>query len=264
MKLTPQQLKVNQKFTKEIESNTQYYLAEYRRLFDKLLDTDNARELSPDYNHSNQSRALFGSAVHEPAGNLVWMLWNKMLEEVDPTGGNQVLIMAGGAGSGKTSTAKTLMREAYDQAQIIYDTTLSNLNDAIGKIQAALVAGKRVTILYIHRPIENAVQGMLKRALDTGRVLPLRIMADNHFDAQKTLLKIFDKYRDQVEIQVIDNSGDRSNPKFVSLDFLKKRRYKKREAVRKRATRAFEMEYKQRKGSADEVPSYIYEAITKE
>jgi type II secretory pathway predicted ATPase ExeA len=264
MRLTPEQLKIKKKFTRQIESNAEHFLAEYRRLFDKLLDTDNARELSPDYSHSKQSRSLLGSAVHQPAGNLIWMIWKRMLGEVDPTRGNHVLIMAGGAGSGKTSTARTLLREAYDSAQIIYDTTLSNLKDSIEKVEAALNAGKSVTILYIHRPIENAVQGMLKRALETGRVVPLKVMSDNHFDAQRTLFNLYDRYSNQVEIQIIDNSGDRFNPKFVTLDFLKKRRYKRREAVRERARRTFERECRKRRGTSDEIPEYVREAITRE
>jgi Cdc6-like AAA superfamily ATPase len=141
-----------------------------------------SRELSEDYSHSKDSRARLAVAVHEPASALIKTLWTEMLAERDPSGRNEVLITAGGAGSGKTATVEILGREVRDAAQIVYDTTLADYNSAIKKVEAAIAAGKRVTIFYIHRPIEKAVQGVLERAMRIGRTVPLKVLANDHFE----------------------------------------------------------------------------------
>lgn len=266
MMLTPEQLAVREKFARQIADNLQGYLDLYRRRFDKILDTDNARELSDDYSQSKENRASYGSAVHEPAGNLVWLLYLLMLKEESPGGSRRVLMMAGGAGSGKTSTVRKLLQEAYDVAQVIYDTTMADLPQAIEKVEAALQAGKEVTILYIHRTIERAVQGVVKRAVEHGRTVPLSVLAANHFGAQRTAIELARRYQDhpRVEIQIIDNSAHFWAAHFESLDFLKKRLYKKVEAVKKRALRAARGEFRALKREGLEIPRYIYEAIVEE
>jgi hypothetical protein len=266
MKLTPEQLVVREKFARQIAGNPQSYFDRYRARFDKILDTDNARELSEDYGRSKESRARYGSAVHGPAGDLVWRLYLAMLAEEDPRESRSVLITAGGAGSGKTSTVRVLLQKAYDSARVIYDTTLADLPQAIEKVEAALLAGRQVTIIYIHRPIDKAARGVVRRALEQGRTTPLSAVADNHFDAQRTVLELARRYKSdpRVEIQVINNGGDFEEASLGSLDFLRKRLYKKREAVRKRAARAARVEFRSLKRRGVEVPEYIYEAIIEE
>lgn len=266
MKLTPEHLVVKERFARQIADDLRGHLNLYRQRFDKILDTDNARELSDDYNRSKESRSQYGSAVQEPAGNLVWLLYLLMLNTESPRGSGRVLVMAGGAGAGKTSTVRMLLRQAYEAAEVIYDTTMADLPQAVEKVEAALSSGKEVTILYIHRTIESAVRGVVRRALEHGRTVPLSVLAGDHFDAQRTVIELARKYQDnpRVEIQIIDNSADFGEARFESLDFLKKRLYKKMEAVKKRALRAARVELRALRRKGLEVPGYIYEAIVEE
>jgi hypothetical protein len=266
MALTQEQAAVRLKFAAEVEADSGGYLELYRQKFGKVLDTDNARELSADYARSAESRARLSGSVHETAGTLVWRLWLEMLAEPDPAGLNRVLITAGGAGAGKTSTVTRLSRDAYDAAQIIYDTTLADLPSAVEKIEAALAAGKSVTVAYIHRPIEMAVRGVIQRATATGRTVPLTVLADNHFDAQRSVREIAARYEENplVEVIIINNSGMLEEASFARLDFLLKRFYKKRTAVRRRAARAARAEFRRLLRAGREAPQYVYEGILEE
>ncbi|MFL6256262.1 MAG: zeta toxin family protein [Pyrinomonadaceae bacterium] len=266
MSLSPEQTSVQVKFAGEVAGDPALYFRLYREKFGKILDTDNARELSEDYARSPADRARFGGAVHEVAGTLVWQLFLDTLAAGRATGPTRVIITGGGAGSGKTSMVTGLARNAFDSAQIIYDTTLADLPSAVEKVKAARAAGNVVTLIYVHRPIELAARGVIERAVESGRCVPLRVVADNHFDAQRTMLQLARRYEGsrRVEIQVIDNGGDLTQARFVGLDFLVRRFYKKREAVRRRALRAARAALRDLRRQGQAIPEYVYEAILEE
>ncbi len=266
MRLSREQTAVQVKFAREVAHDPAHYFGLYRERFGKILDTDNARELSEDYARSPEARARFGNAVHEVASTLVRQIFFDTLAAERPMKRGRVLITAGGAGSGKISMVTALARNAFDAAQLIYDTTLANPASAVEKVEAALDSGYLVTIIYIHRPIELAVRGVVGRALENGRCVPLSVMADNHFDAQRTLLQLARRYAHthRVEFQVIDNGGELTQARFVGLDFLSRRLYKKRGAVKRRALRAARAAFRNLKRRESKIPEYVYGAIFQE
>lgn len=263
-RLTATQRKVEARFATQIEADPEYFIAKYRRDYEKVINTDNARELSADYRKSKKSRAENAAAVQEPASALVKEVWRRMLAEEESPGKDAVLFLAGGGGSGKTrATELPGIKNYKDEAQIIFDTTMANTTSSISKVEEALNAGKRVAIMYIHRPLEKAVRGVVERAVNDGRVVPVDVLAHDHFNAQATIIALEERYRNDktVFIQILDNSEDGKDAKKVSVDFIKANRYDDVAGMQSRIVEVINEEYERRKGTEDALPDYAYQAL---
>jgi hypothetical protein len=263
-KLTPDQRAVEARFAAQIEADPEYFFSKYLTDYGEVLNTDNARELSADYNESHRSRAEHAASVQEPAGAIVKELWKRLLQQDDPEGNNVVLFLAGGGGSGKTrATESPGVKEFKDEAQIIYDTTMANTSSSIRKVEEALDAGKSVAVLYIHRPVELAVRGVIQRAVSEGRVVPAEVLAHDHFYAQETFLELADRYRDEagVLLAVLDNSKDGLPAEETSIDFIRQNRYDSVAGVQRRIEEVIDDEYERRKGTKSALPDYAYQAL---
>ena len=154
-----------------------------------------------------------------------------MLQEEAPRGmRNEVFFTAGGTGSGKTSVIKGMLGDEFSEAQIVYDTNLSNFGNAVHKIDQALDANKNVKIVYVYRdPMESLVAGLagktggggvLTRAQKHGRVVPITAHASTHAGGADTIKRLAAHYEDNpaVNIRVIDNNHGRGNAKPATID----------------------------------------------
>jgi len=262
--LTGAQREIEARFAAQIEADPEYFIEKYRCDYGKLLNTDNGRELSSDYSGSKKTRSENAAAVQEPASAVVKEVWRRMLAEEDPAGTDTVLFLAGGGGSGKTrATEAPGVNEYKDQAQIIFDTTMASTDSSIRKVEEALSAGKRVAIIYIHRPIEQAIKGVVERTVKEGRVVPIDVLAHDHFNAQQTIIALEKHYRtnEAVFIRVLDNSLEGQPAQPVSVDFIKHNRYADFAGLRTRIEEVIKNEYKSRKDSKDPLPEYAYKAF---
>lgn len=221
--LTALERDVEQRFAESIERNVDEAVARYANLPDaeggRVLNTDTARELSPDY-VADRTRS---AAVHEPASWLVKEMYARLLKEA-PTAGRRavVLFTGGGTGAGKSSGLR-LLSKLKDEAQIIYDTNLNGLRSAQAKIDQALDAGKDVQILYTYRePVDALVSGALPRAMRMGRTVPIKEHARTHADSARTIKEIAHRYagNDRVEIHVIDNSHGKGGARLSVIESI--------------------------------------------
>lgn len=201
---------------------------EYRNLYDQIddadtgltteggrvLNTDLARELSPEY-RADRSRS---QEVHEAASAFVKRLYAARLAEEPPPGRDrEVLFTAGGTGAGKSTGLKVLGGE---NAGIIYDTNMNTLASAVTKIEQALDAGWDVDIVYTYRePIEALVNGALPRAERMGRTVPAAVHVETHVGARAVIGQLAERYagNERVRIRAIDNSRGRGNAREVAL-----------------------------------------------
>lgn len=193
----------------------------------RLLNTDIARELSPEY---LMDRTL-SAAVHEPASAFIKELYARMLAAPVAEGRSPlVLFTAGGTGAGK-STGMNLpdVKGEVAEADIIFDTNMNTYSSAEKKIEQALAGGRDVSILLVHRdPVDALVAGALPRSMKqerrfgSGRTVPLNEHAKTHEGALPTVRALKSRYNgsDRVEVRAVDNSRGRGNAKTVSVESL--------------------------------------------
>lgn len=213
---------IETRFNDAVEHNLDEMVGKYDKLKDtdggKTINTDLARELSPDYLADRSKSA----AVHEAASFLAKEVYRRRLAEAKP--GGEVVFASGGAGSGKSSGLKLL----GIKDQIVYDGTLSKFDGAVRTIEQALAAKQNARIIFTYRGAEAALKTALKRATDmeaqhgSGRTVPLKAFEQGHRGARDVFAKLLEKYGtdDRVRFDVIDNTGGPGEARRVKFDDL--------------------------------------------
>lgn len=243
---------VERRFAIEIQRDPEAALRRYAELPDtrggKIVNTDDARELSSDYSASIESRSLYARAVHEPSSWLAKLQYERLLAAPPKTG--DVLILGGGGGSGKSSTLEHLRPGFENEFDAIYDTTLSNPEKAQKVVQQALDSGRRVTISFtVRAPLDAIVNGVLPRARSKGRTVPIDALVKAHEDAPAVVGMLADKYADdpRVTFKFVDNTLGRGNAREAAYHELPVFDYN---GLTERATEAVREAYK--KGAINE------------
>jgi hypothetical protein len=219
--LSDAQREIENNLASKVEGDTNSAIREYATHPDaeggKVLNTDVARELSPEYRADRTQSA----AVHEPASWIVKEMYARKLKEAAGAGERElVLFTAGGTGAGK-STGMKLLGNLKEESQIVYDTNMSDLRGAVTKIEQALAANKTAHILYTWRdPVDALVHGALPRAERMGRTVPITEHAKTHVGAAKVIKELAQKYEGnpRVALQVIDNSHGKNGARLGSID----------------------------------------------
>jgi len=116
----------------------------------KVINTDVAREMSPEYREDRTRSA----DVHEPSSQFMKKLFAEKLANPTPLGmDNTVVFSAGGTGAGKTTALDVLEKvdPALARAEMIYDTNMNKFESADKKIKQALEAETQGPY-YLHLP----------------------------------------------------------------------------------------------------------------
>jgi len=232
-------IKANESLAKRMTDDWDNLSFEYSQLREskngQILNTDVARELSPEY-WQDRTRS---ADVHEAASAVVKKLYADKLSQPTPEGKESIVVFsAGGTGAGKSTGLKSTgllpdweqaLGPELQRAEMIYDTNMNTLESAITKIDQALESGRDVAIVYTFRdPLEALSEGALKRAtrqeeqFGTGRTVPIVEHIKTHLGARDTIPKLAEHYKGnpRVEIAVIDNSKGAGNQEITTLDQL--------------------------------------------
>jgi len=221
--LTPEKQAIEAKFASEIEKDLPGMMQKYEEKFGKVINTDNFRELSPDYEANRQENS---AAVHEPASELAKLKYKQELAKpIEKDSENLVLFTAGGTGSGKTTAIQKTEdgKQLWDSAQIIYDTNLNSAPSAIKKIDQALEAGRRVGIAFVYRdPIEAFENGVIPRTERIGRTVPIESHIETHMGMQRSISELMEHYKNNpnVEFTGFDNTKGKGNQEIVPIENL--------------------------------------------
>ena len=213
--------RVEVKFRKELHSDWEGAKAEYSKRFGKVLAVDEAKELSKDYVKDKSLAA----AVHEPASELVKDIYKDRLKDPSPPAMNSVVFTAGAPGAGKTSgiSAVPELARMTDKAHLIYDGMFADPVSASKKIDQALNAGKDVHVMYVYRdPEEGFKNGILPRAIETGRIVPAGSAAESYSKVHDSISALIDRYGDHpnVSIHAIDNTRGLGSARVVPFNQL--------------------------------------------
>lgn len=275
--LSPQEKQVEARFVAYLEAHTDEAIARYVERYGKEINSDNARELSSDYAPGGMdaedpatvaARTQWGESVHEPASALAREIYRRALKKDSAPGRHpRVVLTAGGAGAGKTTSIRKLaeLARAVQAADIVYDTTLSSVRSAVERIAQALDARRMVSIFLVYRdPIDAFVNGVLPRATSMGRTVLLEVFLDTHMAAVEVFPRIADSYKDdpRVAITVIDNH-ETENAIASDLKFIETigRKYS-RAALKIALLRALDDAHeKGKKGGANGISESVYRAI---
>jgi hypothetical protein len=205
--------------SERLRSDYKGAVAEYATLKDShggtVLNTDVARELSPDYLKDRTRSA----DVHEPASAFIKRLYAERLAAPTPAGHERrVLFTAGGTGAGKTTAVAGLAGKGQP-AELTYDTNMNGMASAVQKIDQALQAGREVRIAYVYADPLQAFEQAMSRAMNqkgnfgSGRTVPIVEHVRTHVGVSKVIRDIADRYRNdlRVDFKFIDNSRGRGN-----------------------------------------------------
>jgi predicted ABC-type ATPase len=207
---------------------------QYIKLHGKNVNTDDARELFPAY-RADRSRA---AAVHAPSTELSNRVYAKLLDE-NRGAVDEVIFLAGGGGSGKTTALKKMVLDQGRDDVITFDGTFANPSSNKERIKQALDNGYEVSVVYVH--VENPLKA-LANALDraermvaekgSGRTIPTAQLIEQHAKARQAFVDAAKEMKSEprVTFQVIDNSGTLDDIKVVgsgdqAVDFMQQRLY---------------------------------------
>lgn len=210
--LPPAQREIETRFAEYLANNFEEAVARYdanpETQGGKILNTDIARELSPDYAADRSQSA----AVHKPASWFIKQLYARKLREA-PAGA--VLFTGGGTGAGKSSGLRALGASESDFT-IIYDSNITSAPSAGQRIEQALATGRPVHVLYTYGdPVESlrrAIQRTKRMAArsGTGRTVPLSAHVTSHVGSREAVPQLIKRYADNPQVSfslVINKQG---------------------------------------------------------
>ena len=209
--------RLQQKIFSDFDAAVREYSALPATKNGKLLDTDQARELSAEY---RADRSL-APKVHEAASAFTQRAFEERMANAPD--GALVVFMAGGGGAGKSS-AESLLSDAMERANTILDGTMSSYDKAAKNVKLALDNNQYVTIAYVYRDpldaLENRKGGVLERAMSRGRPVTLRALVKGHAGSSETVRQLQQEFGSdpRFAIEVIDNSRGQGNAAFSTLD----------------------------------------------
>lgn len=251
--LSPKDRAVETAAFKKVLQNEDKILADYTQKYGKVINTDNFRQFFDGYNGTN------AAAVQEPASYLAKRARAEALKNPEPF----ATVLAGGSGVGKTSAVKNVnqLKNTMRNSAMIFDGNLSTMKSAEKVIKEAEAAGKIVNLVYTYRdPTDSIVNGVVKRMLtnaeEKGRLVPTKVVANNHIGSWEVIKQLHERGYD---IAFIDNSLGPNNAKLVSYeDLAKKIKYPSEPRLRQAFNREVKKLYDTR-----QITKKQYEGYTK-
>jgi 2'-5' RNA ligase/flagellar biosynthesis GTPase FlhF len=202
--MTAAEAAVERPFREAVENRTDKMVRAYRKRFPEVISADDAKEMSPEYAKSKETKAKFNRAVHRTSSALADARYRTELKEPPANGKDpQVVFLAGATGVGKTTVRRNAgFAPVLAQAQIVVDGPLSQFGTSERRIQAALDAGKAVSILYVHQDPKTAWDGVLERGAGEGRQPSEDYHVKSHVGSLETIDKLAARFADDPRVTI--------------------------------------------------------------
>lgn len=191
------------------------------------------------------------------AGAAKEIIYNDALQTEKDKKNNTVLVTAGGPGSGKT-TIVNAGDQAKNEYAIVLDTTFSN-NSAPKDIKKALDNGYKVNVAFTLREPGQAWEGgAIPRVRKEGRIVSEGYFLDAHIGAQKNIISVYNKYKDNPNVNFDFYENTSEGFKKIPFDKVANFTYNK-DQLSSTVKAATEKAYEQKQITKQE-----YEAILKD
>lgn len=169
----------------------------------KIIGLDYARELLAAYRNNKAARITLTDATSMPARawarDRIWRDVNNPPKRAD--GKKPILLLtAGSPGSGKS----TSLADHVAQSDKVWDSNLTNAEDAAKVIDRAVEMGWDVRIRYVYRHFEETIPAIIRRALpeNEGRIVVLSEAATSRLNGAKAIKELAVKYAGNPSIDV--------------------------------------------------------------
>ena len=186
----------------------------------KTFGTDNAKDLSPDYNlpdaegvsaeNKKAAKGMMNLAVHQTANAVAKLAFIMRLDQIQQSeGGGTIMITAGGvaAGKGHAITNNALAKAMVERASVIWDTAgEQNSTELPWVIAEAKKRGLKVEILYVHQRPEKSWPRVITRAQKDGRMVDARLHAESYAEGARNFDAV-QKAHPGVHTLIVDVSG---------------------------------------------------------
>lgn len=224
-KLTKKDREIETKAIKKFVRNKDKMINDYIAENGKVANADNARKLFKDVGYQGYNSA----AVQEPSSALNKEVFRKLLKD-NPE--KNVIIYAGGSGSGKTSAIKShkSIKKAISGSAAILDGNLSSYKSALDRLKEVAESGKVARFVYVYRdPIDAFENGVVKRMkfnkAEAGRIVPAKVVAGNHKESLEVIKKLYQEAPDKLKknFKFVDNSLGENKSKLMTYDELLKK-----------------------------------------
>lgn len=221
--------------------DTVAFLDAYRAKHGNIIDADQMREMlrTDDVNDADFTVAT------DPLVAALSREATRQAFDALPEGG-AVTFIAGGPASGK-SHALQQMPEIARNADVVIDAPMATYENAKKAVAQGLAKGAKVAVNYIHTPLEKATAFMMDRYEKSGRETNADKLADMHYRAQQTVMRLAREFESHPNFQarVIDNSG--SVAKVIKPGALAGRAYRSLDDAKARVHTQIDHELDRRK-----------------
>lgn len=207
--------------------NKDQLVAGYRDRFGVTVGTDLAREMFAEYTESIETRLRFAGAVQRAAAALADSVFDQVLPEC---AGGLALFTGGGTGAGKTTSIMRngVTKAALHYASVIIDGNFNSFKSSKNKLDFVLAKGCRAVVVFVHRhPVAAYIKGVIPRALEQGRTVPIDAHLRMHKDSIVTFLKVHRLFADNQNVSfiVLNNTGHEQESFAADVDYLKSVKY---------------------------------------
>ena len=191
-----------------------------------IISADENKKFFPGYNPKNAGE------YHELSAVLADK-WFENAVKIIPT---NVILLAGGAASGKTEYLTEYIRKYEKEGGIFYDGTLPSFQGAEIKIKNALQKERNVSIHFI---FPHSLKIAFTAFLNRERKYDEKHFYRTHCEARKTIFEVQKKYP-QVEIRLIESRQTKETMIFEEvvlassskkLDFLQSLQYSEKAII---------------------------------
>jgi len=190
-----------------VEAKPDKFIGRFKELPQSLggrfISADTFKETFEQYRESRESRNRLNGPVHNSAAVLAGEQFRRVLQAEPEPGRNEVILLTGSPGSGKTSMVLEKTRWP-DKVHAIYEGQLADPDTAMAKVGQVLNGGFQPVIVVVHTTPEQALDNTLERFYDIGRGASIGVIAKIQGGLPDGLEAVRHKFGGSVELRVWD------------------------------------------------------------